>query len=264
MKILMGTDVEGVAGVVSMPDQSRATGRYYEQTKRLATAEVNAAITGLLAAGAEDVLVVDGHGPGGLSFEDIHPEARLLHGRPAAPRSVRDPFLAECDVCVMIGQHAMAGIAQSNQNHTQNSRSIDYYKLNGRYVGEIAQFGLYNGALGLPLIFLSGEDAACREAEELVPQIVTTAVKTGLGRSSAISLSAPKARKLIEEGIREAVAKYRADPWPPLVWPGPYELEKRFFFTDEADQDAQRPGSERVDDQTVRFFGEDICEIIYR
>ena len=57
MKILMGTDVEGVAGVVSMPDQSRATGRYYEQTKRLATAEVNAAITGLLAAGAEDVLV---------------------------------------------------------------------------------------------------------------------------------------------------------------------------------------------------------------
>ena len=75
MKILMTTDVEGVAGVVSMPDQSRATGRYYEQTKRLATAEVNAAITGLLAAGAEDVLVVDGHGPGGLSFEDIHLEA---------------------------------------------------------------------------------------------------------------------------------------------------------------------------------------------
>jgi hypothetical protein len=34
---------------------------------------------------------------------------------------VRDPFLAECDVCVMIGQHAMAGIAQSNQNHTQKA-----------------------------------------------------------------------------------------------------------------------------------------------
>lgn len=264
MKILMGTDVEGVAGVVSFIDQSRNTGRYYDQTKRLATAEVNAAVTGLLAAGAEDVLVVDGHGPGGLSFEDIHPEARLLHGRPGAPRATRDPFLTECDVCVMIGQHAMAGIAQSNQNHTQNSRSIDYYKLNGHPIGEIAQFALYNGALGLPLIFLSGEEAACREAEELIPGIVTAAVKVGLGRNSAISLSAPKARGLIEERIQEAVASYRADPLPPLVWPGPFELEKRFFFTDEADAAAQQPGAERVDDQTVRYRGGDIREIVYR
>ena len=87
MRVLMGTDVEGVAGVVSFDAQSRPTGRYYDQTKRLATAEVNAAVEGLLAAGAEDVLVIDGHGPGGLSFEDIHPEARLLHGRPVAPRA---------------------------------------------------------------------------------------------------------------------------------------------------------------------------------
>tara|TARA_Y100001934_G_scaffold120562_1_gene147347 strand:- start:2690 stop:3484 length:795 start_codon:yes stop_codon:yes gene_type:complete len=264
VNVLVGTDVEGVAGIASLADQSRADGRYYEQTRRLATAEVNAAVSGLLAAGAEDVLVVDGHGPGGLSFEDIHPEARLLHGRPPAPRQVRDPFVAACDVCVMIGQHAMAGVARSNQNHTQNSRSIDYYKLNGRPIGEIAQFALYNGALGLPLIFLSGEEAACREAEELIPEIVTAAVKVGLGRSSAISLAAPKARALIEEKIQEAVASYRAAPWPPLVWEGPFELEKRFFFTDEADIAVQQPGAERVDDQTVRFRGDDIREIAYR
>ena len=264
MRVLMGTDVEGVAGVVSFDAQSRPTGRYYDQTKRLATAEVNAAVEGLLAAGAEDVLVIDGHGPGGLFFEDIHPEARLLHGRPVAPRAVRDPFVAECDLCVMIGQHAMAGIARSNQNHTQNSRSIDYYKLNGCYIGEIAQFALDNGALGLPLIFLSGEEAACREAEDLVLGITTAAVKVGLGRNSAISLSAQKARNLIGERIQEAVAIHRVDPLPPLVWEGPYELEKRFFFTDEADAAAAQPGAMRVDDQTVRFCGDDIREIIYR
>ena len=134
----------------------------------------------------------------------------------------------------------------------------------GAPVGEIAQFALYNGALGLPLIFLSGEEAACREAEELIPWIVTAAVKVGLGRNSAISLAAPKARGLIEEKIQQAVARYRADPSPPLVWPGPFELEKRFFFTDEADAAAQQPGAERVDDQTVRLRGEDIREIVYR
>ena len=111
---------------------------------------------------------------------------------------------------------------------------------------------------------LSGEEAACREAEELIPEIVTAAVKVGLGRSSAISLAAPKARALIEEKIQEAVASYRAAPWPPLVWEGPFELEKRFFFTDEADVAVQQPGAERVDDQTVRFRGDEIRDIAYR
>ena len=81
---MVGTDVEGVAGIASLADQSRADGRYYEQTRRL--------------AGAEDVLVVDGHGPGGLSFEDIHPEARLSHGCLPGARQVRDPFVAACGV----------------------------------------------------------------------------------------------------------------------------------------------------------------------
>ena len=45
-----------------MEDQSRNTGRYHDHAKRLATAEVNAAVDGLLDAGVEDILVIDGHG----------------------------------------------------------------------------------------------------------------------------------------------------------------------------------------------------------
>ena len=264
MKILMGTDIEGCAGVVSFTQQSRDTGRYYDNAKRLATAEFNAAVEGLLDANVEDILMVDGHGPGAVWFEDVHPAAKVLHGRPAAPRSVRDPIIAEYDACVMIGQHAMAGIAQSNQNHTQSSRDIDYYKLNGQLIGEIAQFALYQGSLGLPLIFLSGEEAACKEAEALIPNIITTSVKKGLGRNSAISLSAIEARRRIREGIKKAVENHRKKPIPPLEWESPFVLEKRFFFTDSADSAANQPGAERVDDQTVRFHSNHIQDIIYR
>lgn len=263
-RVVVGTDIEGVAGVVSMEDQSRNTGRYHDHAKRLATAEINAAVDGLLDAGVEDILVIDGHGPGGLWFEDIHEAAQLLHGRPGAPRSVRDPILAEYDACVMIGQHAMAGIATSNQNHTQNSREIDYYKLNGKLIGEIAQFGLYNGDLGLPLIFLSGEEAACQEAEDLIPNIVTTCVKKGLSRGSAISLSAQASRKKIRVGIKHAVENHRAKPIPPLVWEGPFTLEKRFHFTDVTDAAANQLDAERVDGQTIRFHHTEIRKIIYR
>ena len=148
--------------------------------------------------------------------------------------------------------------------HTQNSRDIDYYKLNGKLIGEIAQFALYQGALGLSLIFLSGEEAACAEAEALIQGLTTTSVKKGLGRSSAISVSAPEAHKRIREGIKKAVENHRNNPIIPLQWEGPYVLEKRFFFTDVADGSASQPGAQRIDDQTIRFESDNIREIVYR
>jgi len=263
MKVFMITDMEGVAGVVSFADQAYSEAKYYEAAKRLTTSEVNAAVKGLLEAGVDDILVWDGHGAGAISFEELHPAAKLMHGRPLAPWDVHYAVVAEYDACVMIGQHAMAGVARGNLNHTQSSRTIDYYKLNGRMIGEIAQCALSCGALGLPLVFLSGDDAACREAQTLVSGIATVSVKRGLSRGSAISLSAQEARRRIREGIKGAIERHRENPIAPLCWDGPFVLEMRYFHTDQADRRASRPGAERVDAQTVRFHSDDILDIIY-
>jgi len=264
MKVFIGTDLEGVAGVVSFATQSYADGKYFEQAKRLLTAEVNAAVEVLAEHDIDDILVCDGHGPGAIRFEDLHPAAKLLHGRPSASRAARDEAIKDYDVCMMIGQHAMAGIPTANLNHTQSSATIDRITLNGQSIGEIAQFALYHGAFGIPLIFLSGDEAACQEARDLVPRIATAAVKKGLGRNSAISLSAPAARQRIRNGVKEALLRHRESPIPPVVWDAPYVLEKRFFHTDSADAAAGTPGAERVDGQTVRFRADAIQAIIYR
>lgn len=262
--VFIVTDLEGTAGVVSFADQSASDGRYYDAAKKLATAEINAAVTGLTEVGVNDILIWDGHGAGGITFEDLHPAAKLLHGRPMPPWSRLQHIIRRYEAVIMIGQHALAGTLTGNQNHTQNSRTVDYYKLNGRPIGETAQIALYFGALGLPLIFLSGDADACREAEALVAGLSTAAVKEGVGRGAAISLSAVEARKSITKGVREAVKKQRITPIPPLVWESPYVLEKRFFHTDVADAAAAQPGVERVDSQTVRVHGDDILEVIYR
>jgi D-amino peptidase len=264
MKILMGTDLEGVAGVVSFTEQSYADARYYDQAKRLLTGEVNAAVEGLVAAGVQDVLVMDGHGPGGIWFEGLNSPARLLHGRPLPPRERWAPIASQYDACMMIGQHAMAGVLTSNQGHTQSSRTIDSIQLNGHKIGEIAQFALYYGGLGVPLIFLSGEQDACLEVEDLIPGVVTASVQQGLGRGAAISLSTAEAHRRIREGVKQAVARQQENPIPPLQWDGPYVLEKRFFHTDVADRASAQPGAVRVDSQTVRFHSENILDIIYR
>jgi D-amino peptidase len=264
MKVLMMTDLEGVAGVVSFDQDSYSTGKYYETSKRLLTAEVNAAVEGLLEAGAIEVLVLDMHGPGGVWFEDLHPRARLMHGRPLAPQAVRDAVYSTYDISVIIGQHAMAGVGDGDLAHTQSSQSIDAYTLNGKPIGEIAQWALYCGALGIPVIFLSGDHAACREIEALIPGIVTAAVKQGLSRTSAITLSKEASRELIRTQIRAALEKHLVNPIPPLVWEPPYVLEKRFFHTHSADIAEGQPGVERVDSQTVRLRSDDILDLIYR
>ena len=212
----------------------------------------------------EETLVWDGHGAGGIDFEELHPKALLLHGRPSPPLSRLQEVIRRYDAFVIVGQHAMAGVATSTQNHTQNSRTVDAYRLNGRLIGEIGQLALFMGGLGLPLLFLSGERDACREAEELAPDITTVAVKEGLGRGAAISLSAQAARQRIRQGIAAAVARHRQTPIAPLVWPGPYLLEKRFFFTDTADAEMSKADAERVDAQVVRFRSDNILDIVYR
>jgi len=264
MKVFMVTDMEGVAGVVPFEQQSYPDGKYYEQAKKLETAEVNAAVDGLLAGGAEEILVWDGHGAGGIDFETLHPAAKLLHGRPSPPWSRLDQVIAGYDLCVMIGQHARAGIVTGNQNHTQSSRTIDYYKLNGKEIGEIGQIALYFGSFGIPLIFLSGEEDACHEVTDLIDGIATVAVKQGLGRGSAISLSAQTARQQIRMGIQKAIEQQHTTPIPPLIWQAPFLLEKRYFHTDVADRAADQPGAERVDSQTVRLYSNNVREIIYR
>ena len=44
MKVFAMTDLEGVGGVVSFETQTYETGRYYEEARRLQTAEINAAV----------------------------------------------------------------------------------------------------------------------------------------------------------------------------------------------------------------------------
>lgn len=256
------TDLEGTAGVTSFTQETYADARYLDRARRLATAELNAAVEGLVEGGVDDILVWDGHGPGGLYYEDLHRAVKIMHGRPFAPHRFWDPIADEYEVGLIVGQHAMAGVRSSNMNHTRSSTSIDSTSLNDEVIGEIAQVALYHGAAGMPFIFLSGEVDACREAEALIPGITTVAVKKGLGRDSAISLAPAEARSRIHEGVRKALEQHRATPVSPLTREGPYVLRKRFFHTDAADAAAERPGAERVDDLTVIFRGDHIRDVI--
>ena len=110
MKVYIMTDIEGVAGVSEWAHGNPA-GVYYERSKRLLTLEVNAAVEGALEAGATEILVWDGHGPGGLDPELLHPEAWLLQGKECPKGWGLDETF---DAMFFVGQHAMSRCAGSS------------------------------------------------------------------------------------------------------------------------------------------------------
>jgi D-amino peptidase len=113
------------------------------------------------------------------------------------------------------------------------------------------------------VVFLSGDEAACREFAALVTSGTTAAVKRGLGRDSAVSLPAAEARRRIRDGARLALERHRASPVVPVTRRPPYVLERRFFTTASVEEYLGRPGIETVDEFTIRARGDDLGAIIY-
>jgi len=259
-KVGLIADLLGAAGVVSHDTHSAETGKYYEDSKRWLTAEVNAGVEGLLAAGVGEVLVIDAHEPGAIHFESLHPSATLLHGRPLLRKQMLDP-LWECDAVALIGQHARAGTRDGNQSQTL-VREIDAITLNGRPLGESTLVALWAGVGGVPVFFLSGDEAACREIHHDIPGITTCAVKRGISAGAEITLSAPAARKHINRTIQAAVQSYLRSPIPPLQWQGPFRLEIRWKSTQDADTAEHQSGCERLDDKTVCFHSSNLLDVL--
>ena len=76
MRVLIMCDMEGVSGIVAW-QQVDGGAELYEEGRRLYTEEINAAVRGAKAAGAEEIVVVDCHGAGskgGWNFNSLIPK----------------------------------------------------------------------------------------------------------------------------------------------------------------------------------------------
>lgn len=229
MKVYLMTDLEGVAGVMNSTDWIYRDSKYYERGKELLTEEVNAAIDGFFAAGADEVVVHDGHGPGAIDLMLLDPRARLQRGWRGTSNPLRGyPLQLEqdYDVLAFVGQHPKAGTEYGHLTHTGSFPVIDK-QINGISVGEFGTIVFCGQLYGVVPIFASGCLALTKEAEELVPGIETVAVKEGVMSGSgdectaeqyekrnwgAIHLHPTKARALIRAGAEKALRRYMEAP----------------------------------------------------
>ncbi|MEW5826433.1 MAG: M55 family metallopeptidase [Candidatus Bipolaricaulota bacterium] len=227
---------------------------YYDQARRLATEELNAAVQGALDAGAAEIWAWSAHGsfPGAIDIELVHPECRVVYAEEGGPVGHDRSF----DALFMVGQHAMAGAPYGRLAHSFHG-GIAEFSVNGRAWGETAATAFSFGRLGVPLALLSGDQAACDEAAALVPDVVTVPVMRGLTlapnlfeSAATVCLSPRKARERICGAAARAVEQ-RAKV-APFVVPPPYTVRTRFESAGFADH-AMRTYQDlrRVDETTV-------------
>lgn len=255
-KVFMITDMEGVAGVFDtelqcLPGQSPR----FEESRKLLTGEINAAVDGLFDGGATEVVVWDGHdGSRSLSVVDIHPRVRLLTGAPVSATLELD---ATYSAVIFVGQHAMAGAEKGILSHSYSSRGIQNIWVNNLAVGEIGARVMLAGTFGVPAIMLSGDSAACHELRRLVPEAECAEVKSGVSRTAGFMLSHSAACALIREKARRSMERLRE--FKPYRTTGPVEVKVE--FTPQGTRSfLRREGVEQLNDRTWVFRGKDIVD----
>lgn len=205
LKVMIQVDFEGVTGVVNF-DEIYPGHPHFERNSRILTNEINAAVEGAAAAGATTIIVRDGHA-GNINVDPLllDKRAMLTRGRlPGTPHTMVLGIDSTFDALLFIGAHARAGVENGTLSHTMSLKVLDF-RINDTPLFEAAYNSLYAGKFGVPVVFLSGDDAACREAVENFGNIDTVVTKYSFGRTCATSKSPEVVYDQIRKGVERSL-----------------------------------------------------------
>jgi len=257
MKILIAADMEGVTGVVHW-DHVTPGHQEYPRFRHLMTGDVNAAIRGAFEAGADEVVVTDGHDDGrNILIEELDPRARLNAGRPS-PLAMVQGTDAGVNAVIFVGYHARVGTPHAILEHTWSSRCVAGLWLNGQPMGEIGLNAAVCGHFDVPVVMVSGDECACAEAAELLGSIETAVVKRATGRMAAECLPPEETQAAIYSSAAQAVSCLRAGDAPPPFRPQtPINIAVEFVHSEMADRAMILPSLSRPEGKRIEFVADD-------
>lgn len=229
-RVLLALDLEGVNNVVGEPYMGLTRdSEQWSIARKQAVLEINAAAEALFEVGVEKVGLWDNHG-GGNNIDRALLDRRITFVS-ADPESERMSFAnGEYDCICYFGYHAMEGTLGGVLAHTMNSKMVQYYKLNGRYIGEVDMDAYIAADKGMPSRFFSGGNIACAQAKHAIGQIITVETKTELGRNEAVFRDNDD---LLAEIKRSIVLSVKTEAIPSVL-KFPCIFEKSFKRTEDA------------------------------
>ena len=255
LKVFISVDMEGICGVVAAEQTSPGNPEYAAARKWMAE-DVNAAVDGAFRAGAVEVVVNDSHGSmRNIDPGDLHPKAVLISGSPK-PQSMMQGVDETYNAVLFVGYHAGAGTQDAVLDHTISGSVVRGIKVNGMELPELGLNAAIAGAYGVPVVFVSGDVAVCKQAKTILGSEVTTApVKDGIGRTAARLVPFAEARRGIRDRVTDALRKL--GQVKPFKIASPCRFELEFFVSAQADMAMYFPGVQRLNARAVGFQADD-------
>ncbi|MBE7477175.1 MAG: M55 family metallopeptidase [Ignavibacteriales bacterium] len=248
MKVFISVDIEGVVGVLSQFHTAREGDDFAAARLRM-TREASAAVAGCLDAGATDVIVNDSHGTmTNLVLEEMHPAARVVYGNTKLGCMV-EGLTSDCAAAMYIGYHTPAGVT-GQLSHTLAGNLFYAIRMNGQVCGEFDLNAAVAGELGVPSVFITGDDRLEQYIKARYPQVHALAVKEYRGRNCSLASHPSVVQERIRAGAASALAARRKIR--PIKVKNPV-VEVDFFNEIGADYCATIPGVSKIGDRTVRF-----------
>jgi D-amino peptidase len=259
MRVFISADIEGVAGISSW-DEARKSHPDYGEFRRQMTAEVRAACEGAQAAGAQAITVKDAHGSArNLLAAELPQPAQLIRGWSGHPFAMVQGLDSNHAAVLFIGFHARAGAGGNPLSHTMSSAKLQRVDLNGVPASEYLLYAYAAATIGVPVVFVSGDETLCREVRETSPATHTFATKWGEGASQH-SLHPQDAVDGIRTGVTHALRE-RATV-APLPLPASFVLDIQYKEHSNAYYRSFYPGAERLAPNVVRFTTDEYFDVL--
>lgn len=258
MKIYLSCDIEGCAGVAHV-DECQHNHPDYEYFRKQMTREVAAACEGANAAGAAELLVRDAHGTARNIYPHELPEnAKIIRGGRGDMTAMVTGVDEGFDAVVMTGFHSGVGSGGSPVSHTFN-RKTEMLTLNDLMLNEFL-FDTYTSAyFGVPVAFVSGDEALCEYARNVVPAITTVVTGKGIGSSNE-SIHPNLAVKRIKEGVEAALTGDLAKC--KIELPKHFCMKMRFVNHSDAYFNSFYSNIKKLDDKTLQYETDDYMELL--
>jgi len=261
LKIFMHWDLDGASGIFTREQawwwEPNVREHVAAEARGLMTADVNAGSAAALAAGVSDLIVMDTHHGGGNLYPDKLLKDRRItyHLRSVGMHEGKRRWMPGLDGTVqglmLPGHHAKTGTKGAFLPHNWTLQWADF-RINGQSVGEIGIEACFAGHWDIPLIFVQGDEAACAEARDQFPGVVTAVVKWGTESPEVCAGLAPEdGHRETARKIAEAIEKLRAGQMRPYKPRLPMTVAIRMATMEAAAKAAARPGVRRLDDHTV-------------
>lgn len=257
LKVYISVDMEGVVGAVT-GDQLGPGGFEYQRFREFMTREALAAVSAAKEAGATEIVVSDSHGNGeNLLIELFPPDVKIIRSWPRR-LTMMAGIDSTFDAVIFIGYHSSTDNTAGVRAHTFSSARLTHVAVNGTPFTEGAWNAAIAGHFGVPVVMISGDDAACAEVSSVVGNIETAVVKKSLGFHSAMTLTPEASYQLIAEKVKAGLAR-RAE-FKPFTVARPVTVDIGFKHYLPAEVLSYLKGIERTGSHTIRFRVADMLE----